>query len=236
MHKIWYINLNFAYKDSHLACGYEATHLTRHAPISSFLEEMGNGRNIVRWTESTDDSSASRLSGGGLRCRRSRVIVHLLPSPFWRHLKTSTTKWPCWSLKPVLFFDTNPVRPILNRFSKEVGFMDNLLPATFLYDSIACLSTLFVTIIPTTVNYWLLMSSSSNFCSIYLFVLRITPQSLLESWRRLEPSSAVLCIHISQKQYVLEGVHTVKTWAVDNVSENGSHQGIASKDESCAYR
>ncbi|XP_078347322.1 ATP-binding cassette sub-family C member 4-like [Oculina patagonica] len=57
---------------------------------------------------------------------------------------------------PVLFFDSNPVGRILNRFSKDVGCLDEQLPKTFLA-SIQHVLLVFVSItVPTVTNPWLL--------------------------------------------------------------------------------
>jgi len=40
---------------------------------------------------------------------------------------------------PVLIFDTNPVGRILNRFSKDIGNMDDQLPGQFLFAVQLCL-------------------------------------------------------------------------------------------------
>ena len=57
---------------------------------------------------------------------------------------------------PVLFFDSNPVGRIMNRFSKDVGCVDEVLPRTFL---LAIQTTLLVCtsiILPAVTNPWLL--------------------------------------------------------------------------------
>ena len=57
---------------------------------------------------------------------------------------------------PVLFFDSNPVGRIMNRFSKDVGCLDEVLPKTFLM-SIQLVLLLFTTVlVPTVTNPWLL--------------------------------------------------------------------------------
>ena len=57
-----------------------------------------------------------------------------------------------------LFFDSNPVGRILNRFSKDIGCLDEMLPKTFLA-AIQRVFFLFASIIaPTITNPWLLLT------------------------------------------------------------------------------
>ena len=58
---------------------------------------------------------------------------------------------------PVHFFDSNPVGRILNRFSKDVGCLDELLPKTFLVSIQDVLLVFASIIVPTVTNPWLLI-------------------------------------------------------------------------------
>ena len=58
---------------------------------------------------------------------------------------------------PVLFFDSNPVGRILNRFSKDVGCMDELLPKTFLISLQLGSLVLISSLLPIVANVWLLV-------------------------------------------------------------------------------
>lgn len=66
---------------------------------------------------------------------------------------------------PVFFFDTNPATSILNRFSKDIGCMDELLPSVFLGAIQIILFAISAFLLPVVLNPCVLLGG------IPLFVL-----------------------------------------------------------------
>ncbi|KAL9971696.1 hypothetical protein ACROYT_G017896 [Oculina patagonica] len=61
---------------------------------------------------------------------------------------------------PVLFFDTNPVGRVLNRFSRDIGIMDELLPDTFLDALQLVLFCIGAVVLPSILNPWIMLPAT----------------------------------------------------------------------------
>ena len=107
---------------------------------------------------------------------------------------------------PVLFFDSNPAGRILNRFSKDVGCMDELLPLRFLF-SIQLVLLFTSVIVPSVANPWLLFAT----VPLTVLVLYISKYYLKTSreLKRLESiSRSPVFSHFSE---TLNGLDTIRT-------------------------
>jgi len=108
---------------------------------------------------------------------------------------------------PVKFFDSTPAGRILNRFSKDIGSMDDVLPPLFLQALIFCLFSLIAILVPAATNYWLFLALLP-IIGIFVYFARY----YLKSSRELKRIEAITCSpvysHVTETVDGLEVVHT----------------------------
>ena len=108
---------------------------------------------------------------------------------------------------PVLFFDTNPAGRILNRFSKDVGCMDDVLPSLFLQAVNFSLYCLCAVLVPAAANYWLFLALLP-----IIVIFGSYARYNLKSSRELKRIEAIKCSpvysHITETLNGLEIIHT----------------------------
>ncbi|XP_031556820.1 multidrug resistance-associated protein 4-like [Actinia tenebrosa] len=108
---------------------------------------------------------------------------------------------------PVLFFDTNPAGRIMNRFSKDIGAMDDLLPIQFLYSVPMCLNIVIVMLLPLVGSLWIAVAVIPMAMLLFLIAAYY-----LKSSRELKRIEAIRCSpvydHVAETITGLEVIRT----------------------------
>ncbi|XP_068761708.1 ATP-binding cassette sub-family C member 4-like [Montipora capricornis] len=113
---------------------------------------------------------------------------------------------------PVLFFDTNPVGRILNRFSRDIGIVDELLPYAFLD---ALLNGLFVSgslVLPSVLNPWVTIPAITSVV-VFLLMARYYLRSARDLRRMEGVSRSPVLSHFSE---TLEGLVHIRVFQKEN--------------------
>ncbi|KAL9973266.1 hypothetical protein ACROYT_G019696 [Oculina patagonica] len=108
---------------------------------------------------------------------------------------------------PVLFFDLNPVGRIMNRFSKDVGCLDEMLPKMFLMAIQMDLLVFTTVIVPTVTNPWLLVFVIP-LAAVVVCISRYYLQTSRELKRLESICRSPVFSHISE---TLNGLDTIRT-------------------------
>ena len=108
---------------------------------------------------------------------------------------------------PVLFFDSNPVGRIMNRFSKDVGCMDEVLPKTFLMSIQLVLLLITTVLVPVVTNPWLLFVVVL-LAALVVYITRYYLKSSRELKRLESTCRSPVFSHFSE---TLNGLDTIRT-------------------------
>ncbi|XP_065919840.1 ATP-binding cassette sub-family C member 4-like [Dysidea avara] len=120
---------------------------------------------------------------------------------------------------PVLFFDTNPIGRVLNRFSKDIGFMDDILPSNFLEVITLFLRFFAIMLVACVANYWLFIPAT--IIVVVQFIFRWFFLHTSRSIKRLEAlARSPLYSHISS---TIQGLSTIRAYKEEKKFSNNLH-------------
>ncbi|KAL4704833.1 hypothetical protein ACJJTC_001308 [Scirpophaga incertulas] len=127
---------------------------------------------------------------------------------------------------PMRFFHLNPSGRILNRFSKDMGAVDEVLPSALLDVLQIGLSLIGIVVVVAIVNYWLLVPTLA--IGIIFYGLRIFYLSSSRSIKRLEGvTRSPVFSHLNA---TLQGITTIRAFGAQEalIREFDNHQDLHS--------
>ncbi|XP_028724042.1 multidrug resistance-associated protein 4 [Peromyscus leucopus] len=128
---------------------------------------------------------------------------------------------------PVLFFDRNPIGRILNRFSKDVGHMDDLLPLTFLDFIQTLLLVISVIAVAAAVIPWIIIPLVP-LAIIFLFLRRYFLETSRDVKRLESTTRSPVFSHLSSS---LQGLWTIRSYRAEERFQElfDAHQDLHSE-------
>ncbi|XP_059049399.1 ATP-binding cassette subfamily C member 4-like [Achroia grisella] len=127
---------------------------------------------------------------------------------------------------PMRFFHVNPSGRILNRFSKDMGAVDEVLPSALLDVLQIGLSLIGIVVVVAVVNYWLLVPTFA--IGVVFYILRIFYLSSSRSIKRLEGvTRSPVFSHLNAS---LQGITTIRAFGAQEalIREFDNHQDLHS--------
>ena len=114
---------------------------------------------------------------------------------------------------PVSFFDVNPAGRILNRFAKDIGCMDEVLPYILSESVQYVMFTIGILVLISVANMWII-GASVPFTVLSLYVSKryiITAREI----KRIEAiTSSPVCSHVTD---TIQGITTVRVYKREGV-------------------
>ncbi|XP_043928932.1 ATP-binding cassette sub-family C member 4 isoform X2 [Protopterus annectens] len=128
---------------------------------------------------------------------------------------------------PVLFFDKNPIGRILNRFSKDIGHLDDLLPLTYVDFTLTFLQILGVVAVAVAVIPWILIPITPLFI-IFVFLRRYFLDTSRDIKRLESTTRSPVFSHLSAS---LQGLWTIRAFKAEERFQEifDAHQDLHSE-------
>eukprot|EP00752_Nemacystus_decipiens_P006715 g6038.t1 len=174
---------------------------------------------LARWSrQSVEEQSRGRYVGILFLLTASSLAVSLLRSALaFSNLVKASHRLHDRMLSrviraPILFFDSNPVGRILNRFTKDMHFMDDLLPMTMYDFTVCCFMVIGGTLIVFFANPWVILSMIPAL-GYFMHLLRFSMKTSREV-KRLEAVTRSPVYSLLSE--TLDGLVTIRAFSVQH--------------------